>query len=497
MSTLPQIGEYQSRVSPFAEAPMAQMRPLSTGAGVGAIGDALQKIQEQDSAVQATKLLATAQSDWMTNLEQRKQSAEPGAPNFTPNLMKEYGDYTAKVLKAAPRGEANRFLQERMASFGNELQQRALQYEAGERVANNTNIAKSSIDAAGNEVMTDPTAFAPRLAERRALIDAMPFTPDAKRQLTEYAQKSLSKFAVIGQINANPYATMMQLVSANPTDLAIRALDPEIRMQLFDHADAMTRERLAEAARLETMQDRQKKLVEQDVAKSGEQLLANLQLSARWIESNRDKLDPADYRYFYNALSKDQSAAKTERSDPTVYSDLIDRAHQGQDVRDEARRELVNKRITIASYDKINSETDQARPNWFKRGSEFISTSAAVSQLNPDPAAAQRKASMLDDWQDWANHNPKATDDQARKAYRDLVHEYAIVDLTGLTLTKRAPTYLVGSRNAPDIDATEAATVRALENHEIDETEFARQAQLLKEWRTALQRATPKPGVAQ
>lgn len=493
MSQLPQIGEYQPRVSSETNVPIPQMRPSNVGEGIATVGEALQKIQDQNEATQATKLLATAQSDWLTSLEQRKTTAQPGAPDFTPSLMKDYGEYTAKMLQQAPRGDAKRFLQERLLSFGTELQQRGLQYEAGERTSNNENIAKSSVDAAGNEVMSNPSVFAPRLAERRALIDAMPFTPEVKRQLTDYAQKSLSKFAVIGQINANPYATMAQLASDNPTDLAIRALDPEVRMQLFDHADAMTRQRLADAERLQTMQDRQKKLTEQDTAKTGDQLLSTLKLSASWIEANRDALDPADYRYFYNALNGDEAASRREKSDPTVYADLIERAHNGEDVRSEARAAMVNKRITIASYDKIFSEANQARPSWFKRGTEFIATSAAVSQLNPDPAAAQRKATMLDDWQEWADRNPKASDEQARTAYTKLVHEYAIIDTTGLTLTMRAPSYLVGSRNAPNIDATEAATVQALDHGEIDAQEFARQAQLIKQWREALQRAATKP----
>lgn len=493
MSTLPQIGEYQPRTSASVGFPVPEMRASNVGAGIASVGAEIQNIQDQDNATKATQLLATAQSDWITNLERRKETAQPGAPNFTPDLMKEYDAYTAKAVQQAKGTEARRFLQERLLSFGTDLQQRALQYEAGERASNNTNIAKSSIDAAGTEVMTSPSAFAPRLAERRALIDAMPFTPDAKRELKDYAQKSLSKFAVIGQINSDPYATMAQLASANPTDLAIRALDPEVRMQLFDHADAMTRQRLADAEGLQRMQDHQLVLTERDTAKTGDELLSRMQLSGKWIEANRNNLDPQDYRYFYNALKGDQAASRNEKSDPTVYSDLIDRAHQGQDVRDEARRAMVNHRITIESYDKINNETDASRPNWFKRGTEFISTSAAVSQLNPDPAAAQRKADMLDDWQDWANRNPKATDEQAHTAYHKLVHEYAIIDTSGLTLTKRAPTYLVGSRNMPNIEATEDATVAAHARGEIDDLEFARQAQLIKDWRESIQRSAPKP----
>jgi hypothetical protein len=252
-------------------------------------------------------------------------------------------------------------------------------------------------------------------------------------------------------------------------------------------ADSLRRQRLAEEDRSIRLQDRADRDREKATAKTGDQLVANGGLSAQWVEDNRDNLSPDDFRYFYRKLSGEDTA-----TDAMVYSALRERAGRGEDVRDEARQALQRNQIKTTDYDRLVGEVEQQRPGWYKRGSQFITTSSAVSDLNPDPAAAQRKAAMLDDWYRWSTENPKATDDQAEREYKRIVKEYGIIDLSNLTLTKRAPTYLVGTRNAPDIDASEAATVKAFKDGLMDRPEFERQAKLLAEWRQAVQRSQPE-----
>lgn len=249
-------------------------------------------------------------------------------------------------------------------------------------------------------------------------------------------------------------------------------------------ADSLRRQRISEEDRVVRLQDRADREREKATAKLGDQLVAQGQLSEQWIEDNRENLSPDDFRYFYKKLSGDEAT-----TDAVLYSSLRDRAGRGEDVRDEARIALQRHQIKTSDYDRLVGEVEQQRPGWYKRGSQFISTSSAVSDLNPDPASAQRKAAMLDDWYRWATDNPKATDEQAEREYKRIVQEYGIVDMRNLTLMKRAPSFLVGTRNAPDLDASDAATAKAFQEGRIDRTEFERQAILLKEWRETITRA--------
>lgn len=252
-------------------------------------------------------------------------------------------------------------------------------------------------------------------------------------------------------------------------------------------ADSLRRQRLAEEDRAIRIQERVDREREREFSKVGDQLFARGQLTARWVEDNRENLSPDDFRYFYRKLSGDEA-----NTDPLVYSYLREKAGRGEDVREEARSALQRGQIKTSDFDRITGEVEQQRPGWYKRGSQFISTSSAVSDLNPDPASAQRKAAMLDDWYRWSSENPKATDEQAEREYRRIVQEYGIVDLRNMTLTKRAPTYLVGTRNEPDIDATERATVKAFTDGLISRQELERQAALLKEWRRVLESSKPQ-----
>lgn len=247
--------------------------------------------------------------------------------------------------------------------------------------------------------------------------------------------------------------------------------------------DAQRRERLAAEERAYRLAEREAKETADATAKDGDRLVASGGLTSGWIEQNRDNLSPEDFRYFYGKLTGRDEDAETNS---VLYAELRDRAGRGEDVRDEARVALINREIKASDFDRITSEVEQQRPGWFKRGLDYISTSAGVSDLNPDPSAAQRKADMLDDWSAWADQNKDATQEQARTAYRNIVEEYAIIDRQQMTITFRSPRYLVGTRNQPDLDSTEAATVEAFQNGEIDREEFERQAELLQKWRSTL-----------
>lgn len=487
---MPAIPIYEQRTSPSVGPPsLTPRQPAGIGQGISALGagavslaEGLQAVRERDAALWATKALSDTQSTWLNELQTRKESADPGAPDFTGKLLKDFDERSTESLSNAPTPNARNFMQERLLSLRTQLQQQAMAFEADARVAHTEQVVQDSVDSAGNELLNNPGAFAERLAERRALIDATAATPQLRQKLLDNAADDLARYSVIGKINAAPYQTMVELANASTTDAAISRLRPDDRLKLIEHADTVIRQQLSDASRIESEGAKADKVLQDNTAKDGDKLLANGQLSASWIEANRDAMSQDDYRYFYKALTDDSGANRNV----IVYSDLRSRAGNGQDVREEARTALQRRSITPSDYDRIIGEVEQNRPSWYKRGVQFISTAAAVSDLNPDPAAAQRKAAMLDDWGDWSVENPKASDKEALDAYRRIVSEYMLVDQRNFTIVKRAPRFLVGSRMAPDIAATSQATVQAFQKGEITEDEFNRQAALILEWQQAL-----------
>lgn len=254
-------------------------------------------------------------------------------------------------------------------------------------------------------------------------------------------------------------------------------------------SEAKQRALIAEQERDRREQDRLEREASNNMAKAGDQLLFSGQLTTDWIEQNRETLDEQDYRYFYKALRTDSEAT----TDPMVYSDLRYRASNGEDVRTDARAALRRRQLKVTDYDKLMNRSEKNSgvgelPSWFKRGEDFLSNTFRVSDINPDPADAQRRALVLDEWNQWANDNPSPTLDEAAKAYRQIADSYALVDSSDMLLLKPLPQYSVGGRQSLDIDASMQATVDAYQADELSDEEFQKQARLLKEWEEALTR---------
>lgn len=299
-------------------------------------------------------------------------------------------------------------------------------------------------------------------------------------------------------IFTNPHAAEEKLLQGGYEDL-----DPEQRTIWLERAStrAEARERQALAAedralRLSEKAEREQQDVRQ---KEGDRLLAQGQLTPDWIEQNRDRLSAEDYRYFYRQLTDEGSSSR--KTDPTMYSDLRLRAGQGEDVRAEARQALQHGLIKTEDFDRLTKLSEDAGiegalPNWFKRGEAHITNALKPSDLNDDPAAPQRFANAMDDWNAWARKNPNASEEEASKRYQSLVRDYALVQWDQMTLTMRRPRHLVGGLQAPDLDATEDALLAEFEaKHAGDmlkvaeDPDFLEQAAIVEQWRRALERS--------
>jgi hypothetical protein len=228
-------------------------------------------------------------------------------------------------------------------------------------------------------------------------------------------------------------------------------------------------------------QEQERKRLADEAQKDFDELLAQGSLTRSMIVSRRDELNPDDYRYFLKAVT-----GGAAESNMNIYSNLLVRASSGQDVTKEAQRRFAQGSISKPDFDRLVSISSGS--GWYKRGSQLISGALRVSELNPDPASAQRLANAINDWVQWAQSaDPeKITDEKALAEANRIIKEYAIIDTQNNVLTLRAPRYLVGSKERPDFDATEDATTDALERNEISQQEFNQQAALIQRWRQAV-----------
>ncbi len=287
--------------------------------------------------------------------------------------------------------------------------------------------------------------------------------------------------AVITNMLANRQVPLAQAYfNANQGEL-----DATGRDKILNKIDATMRSEWADMERLQTLSDKQKKLAADAVSKDGDKLLANGQLSARWIEQNRVVMDPNDYRYFYQKL-QNPSGEGPRNSD--LYASLRDSAGRGEDVREDARAALHRGDIRASDYDRLTTEVESERPGWYKRGAEYLKNMSGISLVNPPTNAPQRYARMTDEWNDWANAHKDATDAQAQIAYQDLAASHLLVDMAGLPPLK----YRVGDEMQPDLEATKKATDDAFKRGELSPENYQRQKDIIVRYFRTMPKAPQK-----
>lgn len=489
---MPQIPVISNQVAPQALPTVRQeylrdTRGESVGEGLNNLGGVVTQIQrrERDAADTAAVTEAHARlSSWVNealytapDAALKKQGKD--AFNLPAQVLPKYQQQANDIGNSLTTPRQKRAFSQAATEFRSQVERQLGQHEAAsrEQFYDDTDQASRAVSAERAAFnYADPTvveqsrkdvlATVGNSARRKGWDDAV---------VAEQSFKALDSFhntVVDGMLGSGDVSSATKYLNAN---------FPQMSAQT---SEGIQRRLLSAETQRVALDERNRKILGDAATKEGDNRLANGGLSADWVEKNRAVLSPEDYRYFYRALSGEGDAPRN----PMLYADLRDRAGKGEDVRDEARDALRTAKIRVGDYDRLLNEVEQERPGWYKRGSEYISTMSGVSQLNPDPAAAQTKATMLDQWGDWAKEHSDASDRDAQTAYQDIVSHNMLVQMAGLPL----PKYVVGSRLQMDIKSTETATVKALQDGQIDKQEFDRQALLLKKWRQTMQNNQPK-----
>ena len=360
------------------------------GAGIQSVVKANDVVQERDAATAALQSLSQTQSQEAQNLEDQQLKAPPGAPNFTPNFLRDFDTRSKLVVQSAQTRESKQFMQERMLALRAELEHKARYFEAASRAQNNVSVGEKAVDSAANELVNNPTLFTQRLAERHALFDAMPLEPATRQKLKDYAQSEMAKYAVIGRINLDPTRMLIELKAGDSTDPAVKALTPDQRLELEQRAKITISaqytdlEHARELAK-QQLEDRQKVTQNQLLQKmNGGQLSAN-----EVLNSNLNPFGSGSKDEFINMLK-----AKAVKTDPALFNELFARAHlpdgsPGKIVdENQLNSYVIDQRLNIEDLSKLRGEisgnktTDGESESKLKNGL-FEVAKSTLTRSNP------------------------------------------------------------------------------------------------------------------
>lgn len=517
--------EFPRRINP-------QMRGPSAGPALEQLGTAIDQKYKTDSATWAGDQLAGFRVKAIQDLESQKQALPAGDPgDFTQKYLAGFDKQATQLADTAGTNPwARQMIDKGVTELRSTLATHTMGWEAEQRVAYRADSVRQNVSSQLPILEAHPELLSQVGSTLMDQINSIPGDPATKVRLGQAMHEQITEAAANGLARQNPRAVLQQLSDpehANPTLKGLNATQIEaVRAKANNHladpvfaalsqgdlhtaqgmlnsnADVMDAKTFESVQRgiiavqehQLVMGDKEQKRLSDAVSKEGDTLLAQGQLTPKWIQDHRQVLEENEFRYFYKALSGTEEAA----TDPKTFSDLYLRAANGEDVRDAARSALVDTHtLSRTDFTKIAGIVDTERPGWFKRGAAFISGSLDPGQLNPDPDAHRSRELALQDWQEWAAKHPDATEAQARQMQNDLTDHYRIAPPNTITLAMPAPPHLLGTRTNPVdeqgkpdpmLNATAQRMKGALQRGEISTEEAMREAALIQQYRQIYQR---------
>jgi hypothetical protein len=251
-------------------------------------------------------------------------------------------------------------------------------------------------------------------------------------------------------------------------------------------ADSMLRMLNAQEEHKLAMDDKMQRDASNGLLKNAILMQTKGQLTAQWIEQHHQTWEPQAYEYAYGLL-----AGKEDKTDPHVYAPLLQDALGGKDVTERARDALYSHQLSLADYKGVVEKSDAPRKGYVTRGADYIGEALKPNPLTYDPAASRMHANALDDWRQWTEDHPDASENEARSTYRSITDHYQIISADKATAFMPVPLHLVGSRMQPDIPQTWAATKTAHDSGQLSDAEYQRQALLIQQWMSTAAKKTP------
>lgn len=213
------IPVYERQVTPTlqtsgARTPMATVDDgtgaalQQVGAAVGQVADVVAAQQKQDEQAAVARQIGDDRVTWLQNMQTAKDSAAPGAPDFTPNLIKGFDDYSQQQLQQMPDGNAKRFYTLQLADLRKTLGDQAITWQAEQHRAYNVNQYQQGNDTAARAIAMDPSLYGSTRASQLALIDSAAIDPQAKAKLVDNFKDVASTAAGMRMVSADPASTL-------------------------------------------------------------------------------------------------------------------------------------------------------------------------------------------------------------------------------------------------------------------------------------------------
>jgi len=245
---------------PAARAPMVAVEDQTgravagLGQAVGQIGDAVKRQQKEDAIAWVSKASSDDQIKWMQRMVELQETAEAGAPDFTPRFIKEFDDYAAQAVENAPefaRAAYRESLTRQRTQFGGN----AINFEATKRSEHIVSQYGTGLDSDARSIALEPSLYDERRALRLAALNESTLPASVKTKLIGDAEATMAYAAGAAMIDRDPHGAVAAMEAASRGEAVsgfrwISRLDSDRIQQLRTRAQTQA-DRIDNKARIE------------------------------------------------------------------------------------------------------------------------------------------------------------------------------------------------------------------------------------------------------
>ncbi|WP_067753104.1 hypothetical protein [Orrella dioscoreae] len=268
MATRIPIPQFQQRQQtpigmPVARTPMVAVddptgRALaSAGNTLGQIGDAAQRVQREQSIAWVSKASSDDQIKWLQRMTELQDTAQPGAPDFTPKFLEEFDTYASEAVQNAPP-EARNAYRESLTRQRTYFGQNAVTFQATREREHTVSQYQGGLESDAAAIALDPSLYGERRAFRLAALGESSLPSQVRAKLTTESEAAMAFAAGAATIDRDPHGAVSAINAAAQGQVTtgyewVGRLDADRLLQLRTRAHTQA-DRIDNRARVE--QDR-------------------------------------------------------------------------------------------------------------------------------------------------------------------------------------------------------------------------------------------------
>ena len=248
---------------PVARAPMIAAEDptgralAAAGNTLSQIGDAAQRVQREQSIAWVSKASSDDQIKWLQRMTELQDTAEPGAPDFTPKFLGEFDAYASEAVQNAPP-EARNAYRESLTRQRTYFGQNAVTFQATREREHTVSQYQGGLESDAAAIALDPSLYGERRAFRLAALGESSLPAQVKGKLTSESEAAMAFAAGAATIDRDPHGAVSAINAAaqgqsTPGFEWVGRLDADRLLQLRTRANTQA-DRIDNRARVD--QDR-------------------------------------------------------------------------------------------------------------------------------------------------------------------------------------------------------------------------------------------------